>query len=183
MKKLLGTDIAGSWFFSPDTANASFIRFTGIGLDLNQILLIVNTTRNEIVYNFADPATGAAGYWRYAATESELTLKYDTSAHDVIDELAIYVDVDAPMSVDAAPQGTLANLLVRVLNLLAAPLGYSKDIQRYRNTAIIESGTVTTVTTVTTATNVSQLGGLAADRVINSTNMSAWAAAHRSRIT
>lgn len=189
MKKLLGTDIAGSWVFVPDSAGASTITFSGIGLDLRQILLINNSTRNEVIYNFADVSAGAFAYARITDTTSELTLNYDTSAHDASDDLTIYVDVDEPVSVDAAPQGVVANMLVRILNLLAAPLGYSKDIQRYRNTAIVESGTVTTVSTLTTVTNpvpvgnVATLGSLAADRLINSANMSAWAAAHRSRIT
>jgi hypothetical protein len=182
MKKLLGTDIPGSWTFSPDGAGAGTIVFNGVALDLRQILLINNATRNTIIYNFADAAAGAATYAKLSATSSELTLAFDTSLQDLTDDLTIYVDVDEPVMVDAAPQGVLANLILRVYKMLAAPLGYSKDIQRYRNTAIIESGTVTTVSTVTTA-NVATISGLAAERLVYSTSRSAWAASHRARIT
>jgi len=181
MNKTLGIDIAGSYTFTPGSSGLGSVGFIGIDLTLANVKLITNVTRNEIIYNFADSAAGATSFGL-----NNLVLDYDTSTHSASDVLQIILDVDAPMPVDAAPQGTLSNLLVRVLRLLSSPLGYAKDLQRYRNTAIVESGTVTTVTTVTTCstvTNVSQLGGLSADRLINSASRSAWAAAHRARIT
>ena len=105
------------------------------------------------------------------------------------DGTAVDVSEANPMPIDAAPQGGLAMLLTRILAAMLAPLGYRKDTQRYQASAVIESGTVTTVSTVTTVTNavpvgnVATLGSLSADRLINSANLSAWAACHRSRIT
>ena len=102
------------------------------------------------------------------------------------DGTAVDVSEANPLPVDIPSNSGLGFLLARILSILAAPLGYRKDTQRYQASAVLESGTVTTVSTVTTCstvTNVSQLGGLAAERLINSANMSAWAAAHRARIT
>lgn len=187
MKKLLGVDLAGSWKFTPGIAGAGTISFVGPTIGLNQVLLVTNTTRNLIIYNFADAAKGAAAF-----SGNTLTLDADTSTHSSGDSLQIYLDVDEAMPVDVAPQGTMAMLLARILGMLLAPLGYRKDLQRYMASVILESGTVstvstvstvTTVTTCSTVTNVAQLGGLSADRLINSANLSAWAACHRARIT
>jgi hypothetical protein len=84
------------------------------------------------------------------------------------------------------------NALTGIFNLLAAPLGYDKSLQRGRVTAIIESGTVTTVSTVTTVTTVSTLasltniagiGGYSAQMTVLDQNRSAWAQCVRARIT
>lgn len=83
-----------------------------------------------------------------------------------------------------------ATLLRRMLLLLLAPLGYDKSLRRYRQTAVVESGTITTVTTVTTVTtcgtvsNVSQIGGRdAGQMLINPMNRTSWALNVRSLIT
>ena len=178
MKRLLGVDLDGSWTFTPDNAGLGTIQFNGVSLRLEQILLITNTTRNAIIYNFADATKGAAAFGG-----NTLTLDADTSMDNFDDALQIYVDVDAATEIDAAPQSGLAMLLTRILAAMLAPLGYRKDTQRYQASAVLESGTVTTVSTVTACTTVNQLNGLSADRLINSANLSAWAACHRSRIS
>lgn len=87
---------------------------------------------------------------------------------------------------------TSGNLLLRILQMLIAPLGYDKSLSRYRQTAIIESGTVTTVSTVTTVTtcstvssltNIAAIGGYSAQMQIVDTNRMAWANCVRARIT
>jgi hypothetical protein len=181
MKRLLGVDLDGSWTFTPGIAGAGTIAFNGVTLGLNQILLITNATQNTIIYNFADATKGAASY-----SGGVLTLDASTAGQGAGDSLQIYVDVDEPQMIDIPSKSAMSLLLTRILSILYAPLGYAKDLQRYRATTLIESGTVTTVTTVTTCSTVSnvvQFGGLAAERIVNSANMSAWAAAHRSRIT
>ena len=78
----------------------------------------------------------------------------------------------------------IAFLMRRVLNHLLSPLGFDKALRRYRQTAIIESGTVTTVTTVTTVSNLTNVGGRdAGQMLINPTNRTSWALNVRSRIT
>lgn len=83
-------------------------------------------------------------------------------------------------------------LLWRILQVLLAPLGYDKSLQRYRQTAVIESGTVTAVTTVTTVTtlttcstlsNLAAIGGYNAQMQVLDQNRAAWSACVRSRIT
>jgi len=105
------------------------------------------------------------------------------------DGVATDVSDANPLPVDVGGSSKIGTLLTRIANALLAPLGYSKDLQRFRNTAILESGTlttcstVTTVTTCATATNVAQLGGLAADRILTNQNIAAWSASNRARIT
>ena len=74
-------------------------------------------------------------------------------------------------------------LLTRMLNYLNAPQGYDKSLQRARQTAIIESGTVTAVTTVATVTNQTSIGGIQGQIPANGQNLSAWALTVRARIT
>lgn len=78
------------------------------------------------------------------------------------------------------------NLLLRILQMLMAPLGYDKSLGRQRGTVVVESGTVTTVTTVTTVntlSNLSGISGFSSSMLIYDQNRSAWAANVRARIT
>jgi hypothetical protein len=89
MKKLLGTDLTGSYTFDP---SAKTITFSGLGqsIDLQNILLITNTTANTIIYNFADSSSGAVNF-----SNNVLTLDYNTTSMASTDKLQIYVDVPA----------------------------------------------------------------------------------------
>jgi hypothetical protein len=99
-----------------------------------------------------------------------------------------YADVSeaTPLPVADAQSG---GVLLRILQMLMAPLGYDKSLGRQRGTVLIESGTVTTVTTVTTCTTVSTLsniaavGGYSAQMGVFDQNRSAWAQCVRARIT
>lgn len=94
--------------------------------------------------------------------------------------------IDNPYPVTDAK---VANFLFRILQMLMAPLGFDKSLQRYRQTAIIESGTVTTVTTVTTlttcssVTNLASIGGDQGQLLTRGANLTAWALNVRARIT
>jgi hypothetical protein len=83
----------------------------------------------------------------------------------------------------AEAQQEMVLLLTRMLNYLNAPQGYDKSLQRSRQTAIIESGTVTTVGTVSNVANQTLMGGIQAQILVNGGNMAAWQAAVRNRIT
>jgi len=159
MKKLLGTDISGSWTFSPDGAGAGTIVFNGVALDLRQILLINNATRNTIIYNFADAAAGAAGYAKLGATSSELTLAFDTALQDSTDDLTIYVDVEDELV------ATLQVLRMAV-QALTRNMGRVDTTGRLVVDANVSSGTLPGVTTVGTVTNQTQHGGIAANDFI-----------------
>ncbi len=73
-----------------------------------------------------------------------------------------------------------ATLLRRMLLLLLAPLGYDKSLRRYRQTAVIESGTVTAVNTVA---NLANIEGKPGTMLINAQSRQSWALNVRSRIT
>lgn len=75
--------------------------------DLEDILLITNTTKNEIVYNFSNPATGGSvefktdgitedsDFTKFLQTTDAITiitLNYDTSSHLTTDELQIFIE-------------------------------------------------------------------------------------------
>jgi len=76
-----------NYTFNPGVANSGTVQFTGYSsLTLNQILLITNTTRNVIIYNFADPTVGGS------ISGNTLTLKADTSTMSSGDALQIFID-------------------------------------------------------------------------------------------
>ena len=105
MKKLLGTDAVGSYTFTPAS---NTITLSGLAQDvsLQNFLLITNTTANTIIYNFADPTTGAVSF-----NNNILTLDYNTSAMASTDLLQIYVDLPSY-------EETLHDLLRRMNKLL-----------------------------------------------------------------
>lgn len=94
------------------------------------------------------------------------------------------VTVSNPMPVADNNSG---NLLLRILQMLMAPLGYDKSLGRQRGTVTVETlptlAAVTTVTTVTTVGNVAAIGGYSAQMQIFDTNRTAWAQCVRARIT
>ena len=87
---------------------------------------------------------------------------------------------DNPMPVADNQSG---NLLLRILQMLMAPLGYDKSLQRSRGTVIVESGTVTTVGAVTNVTNLNNIDGYNGRMQIFDTNRTARAQCVRARIT
>ena len=96
----------------------------------------------------------------------------------------------AGVIINPATEETLADtasLLRRILNVLLAPFGYDKSLQRYRQTAIVESGTITTVTTVATVTNMTNITGnigiYQATQEVYGINLQTWNACVRNRIT
>ena len=93
---------------------------------------------------------------------------------------AVDVSADNPMPVADANN---FSLLARILRALLSPLGYDFSLQRYRQTAIVESGTLTTVNVINTVNNQAAIGGVQAQLLINGQNVSAWQACVRSRIT
>ena len=96
------------------------------------------------------------------------------------DGTATDVSEAAPLPVADADSG---NLLRRILQMLMAPLGYDRSLQRNRVTAIVESGTVTTVGTVTNVTNLNNIDGYNARMQILDQNRTSWALNVRARIT
>jgi hypothetical protein len=89
-----------NYTFSPNTANLGTITFTGYSsLTLNQLLLITNTTKNTIIYNFADPTAGGS------ISGNVLSLSANTSTMSSGDSLQIFID-DFDLPADQANQLT-----------------------------------------------------------------------------
>ena len=74
----------------------------------------------------------------------------------------------------------VALLLVRVLNLLGAPVNYDPALNRERVTAILESGTLTTVGALTDMTNFG--AARSPTELQNNQAIAAWAACHAGRV-
>jgi len=118
----------------------------------------------------------------------KLTTGVDGTATDVSSASPLPVSItgiseSAPLPVADATSG---NLLLRILQMLVAPLGYDKSLQRQRGTVLIESGTVTTVSTVTTVgtvTTLSNIDGYNARMQVLDQNRTSWALCVRTRIT
>jgi len=100
-----------------------------------------------------------------------------------VDGSAVDTSEASPLPVADAQSG---GVLLRILQMLMAPLGYDKSLGRQRGTVLVESGTVTTVTTVTTVStlsNIAAVGGYSAQMQVFDTNRTAWAQCVRARIT
>ena len=95
MKKLIT-----NYVFNPSEKTIIFLDYDNI--DLERILLITNVTRNEIIYNFADPSKGGS------VSENILILNYDTSQMSADDKLQIWYE---DPSLPALEEGFLKDLL------------------------------------------------------------------------
>jgi hypothetical protein len=91
--------LATSYSFN---ASSKTVTLTGLDVPLNYVLLIVNATRNAIIYNLADAATGAQSYAQGA--NSVITLKADLAGMSNADKLTIFYD-DGKESALIAVQG------------------------------------------------------------------------------
>lgn len=74
-----------NYTFNPATRQITITNL--ISLDLEQILLITNTTDNIIIYNFAEPTLGAT------VSNNIITLMYNTTSMSSGDSLQIFLDI------------------------------------------------------------------------------------------
>jgi hypothetical protein len=136
------------------------------------------------------------GYTEGSGTEvaaREVIYSGDTTKMQVVGLATLSGLDDAKVPADISEANPLpvadtnsGNLLLRILQMLMAPLGYDKSLQRQRGTVIVESGTlssVSTVSTVTTLSNITSVGSYPAQMQIIDGNRAAWALNVRSRIT
>ena len=166
MKQLFGIDTLGSYAFNK---TAKTITFSGLTLSLDSILVINNATANTLIYNFASSTKGAASF-----ANNVLTLDYDTSSMNDTDVLQIWIDIEQQGILKTQEVNNADALLGRMYLAMLSPRGYDSSLNRIRETAIIESGTVTTVTTVTTVSNMAALGGVQAQIGVYGQNLTAW---------
>ena len=119
----------------------------------DRLLLITNTTRNRIIYNFADPLTGGV------MTGNVLALVADTAGMQDDDALQVYaedgISQDEALTRIAESMSELA-LAIRRLQAVAPlpdPTG--------RVRAAIETGSLSQVSTVSNVSNVTSVNGFA----------------------
>ena len=175
--------ITPSCEFTPGASGVGTLNLSGIpDFNARQLVAIINQTRGVVLY-----ATGSTATRYTALAGKTLTLNVDTSTHSSGDALQVIYEVTDPQPVS---DDTVGKLLMRILQMLMAPLGYDKSLGRQRGTVVVETlptlatvNTVTTVTTVTTLANIAAVGGYSAQMQIFDTNRTAWAQCVRSRIT
>ena len=95
MAKVRVTD----YTFTPGAAGAGTVVIAGHH-NLAQLLLMTNTTTNQIIYNFASSGSGGTVVYDAATHKTTVTLDGDTSSMSSTDDLQIFVDqAEAPMTV------------------------------------------------------------------------------------
>jgi len=127
---------------------------------LNQsgLLLITNVTDGILIYNFADPTLGAT------VAGNTIVLEYDTTGMDAADKLQIFYDDGSDIQ-----NVEIVNVLRGILLALVNPPHMDKSQNRVRETAVVESGTITTVT------NLTNFGTQPADALYRLTSQNTWA--------
>lgn len=103
---------------------------------------------------------------RYTGAPERTVIAYEDGSGNPVD-----VSAADPLPTTSSES---RNLLLRILQMLMAPLGYDKSLQRQRGTVVVESGTVT---------SLNNLDAYNARMIVLDQNRSAWAQCVRSRIT
>ncbi len=134
--------------------------------------------------NFVSNA--GAGGSTFAADDVDSVLYPRVKLSHGIDGVALDATEATPLPVADSNSGSL---LFRILQIMLSPFGYDRALGRYRQTAIIESGTINTVTTVGTVTavgtvnSVAAFGAYQAGQQVYGQNQAAWSDCVRARIT
>lgn len=157
MKQVIGVDV-GSYVFAPGVPGAGTVTFSGLPtIRLEQIALVVNVTRGEILFNFADPTRKAS------LVGAVLTLvSADTASHSSGDRLMAVVDLPAAVSPAAPTTETNSAAVLALVEGMQAYLVAILDRMPRVDTAkrlVVTGAEATqpisgTVTTVTTLANV-----------------------------
>ena len=160
-----------NYTFNKTAKTVTFLDYASV--DLESLLLITNVTDGAIIYNFADPASGAT---RVAG--NVVTLEYDTAAMDDNDKIQIYFDDPDYQPTSYTQQTDIKDLTEAILDaaeqltFLANVRGIAADLRvTLLGGALSTLSTVTTVTTVTTVatlSNITNIGGFSAPQVIPS---------------
>ena len=77
----------------------------------------------------------------------------------------------------------LAQLMLELVNAAGSPAAFDVALNRIRQTAIIESGTVSTVANLTTAGNLVNIDSRNGSMLINALDDMAWSCSVREKIT
>jgi hypothetical protein len=81
--------LATAYTYSP---SAKTVTLTGLNVPLGYILLVVNASRGQIIYNLADPLLASSSYQQGADSVLTLNSSVDASLHAPSDSLTIFYD-------------------------------------------------------------------------------------------
>jgi len=96
----MARQLVEKYIFSPDVANAGYVKFPG-KCDATQLLIIANKTSQNNIYAIGDPTRGGtvsfsasedAGFFSEQVGVTTVTFTYDTSTMSSTDKIAIYTD-------------------------------------------------------------------------------------------
>ena len=122
----MARQLVEKYIFSPDVANAGYVKFPG-KCDATQLLIIANKTSQNNIYAIGDPTRGGtvtysasedAGFYSEQIGVTTVTFTYDTSTMSSTDKVAIYTDAPKQignivrpyaMGVDAIERMRVAN--------------------------------------------------------------------------
>jgi len=122
----MARQLVEKYTFSPDVANAGYVKFPG-KCDATQLLIIANKTTQNNIYAIGDPTRGGtvtfdatedAGFFSEQEGVTTVTFTYDTSTMSANDKIAIYTDAPKnignivrpyAMGVDAIERMRVAN--------------------------------------------------------------------------
>lgn len=124
-----------NYTFDPINKIVTFSDFTDILLE--SVLLITNVTTNQIIYNFANPATGGV------AIGNQLILDFDTTTMSSSDALQIFYED----GLTAVPENLVQALydVAQSLQVLTAARGNLSDLRVQLTSAPVALSSVTTV--------------------------------------
>jgi hypothetical protein len=154
MKQQLTVDTPGSYTFN---AASKTVTFSGLrsAITLANILLITNVTRNTIIYNFADVATGATSF-----NNNVLTLTYDTTSQSNSDVLQIFLDVESK-------DESLHDLLRRMNKLLESNAVVDSQLRQRVTLDSLGPSTAITTTMPVSGTVTATVGNIVATQLVS----------------
>ena len=142
MKILVGTDY-GSYVFNKQNKT---ITLSGLStLTINKILLILNVTRNTVIYR---PITAGLGG---TIAGNVITLDYDTTAMNNADELQVWVDYPNTLATDANRNDMIQEIqttgfykgkIAKVFNIIGRRAGFTSitalnDVKEFDNSVAL----------------------------------------------
>lgn len=167
MKKIIS-----NYSFNAADKKITFSDYSTISLE--NILLITNVTRNQIIYNFADPAFGGT------VAANVLTLTFNTTVMSNADKIQIFYDDGLIAASDSSVQviGDVALTLKRIAKNMES-LQVVDSSQRQR--VVVE--TIANMTTLGQCNNVPAIGSVDPKQLMIDLARTAYNAGIRANLT
>ena len=142
-----------------DQGNSQITFIDKASIDLSAVLLIVNVTTNQIIYNFAVPGQGGT------VSNNVLTLDASLTGMSSSDELLIYYDDKDVVPASDNLVDALYELIAR-LDFLPSVRGLVGDLRVTPTATVPVSGSVTATVASTVASDITAIGALNAKGIV-----------------